>query len=278
MPEGKTNLLILCGGKSREHEVSLISAKSVYDALDKDKYHVWIVGIDKDGVWRMDTNKSILVNVNDVSSIRINHGASEVALIGGEGKVNLVRKSNKKNSYGTYETIVDGVDVVFPVMHGTYAEDGSIQVYLEILDIPYVGPGVLGSAIGMDKDVTKRLLQHAGINVANFRTLRKGDYTIDIVRQYSRELGFPIFVKPSCQGSSVGVSKAKSFEELMQAIEHAFEFDSKVLLEQCVPGRELEVSVLGYNTNPKVSIVGEVKPNHEFYSYDAKYIDPNGAE
>lgn len=277
MVQGKTNLLILCGGKSREHEVSLVSARSVYQALNKDKYNVWIIGIDKDGVWRMDTNESILVNVDDVSSIRVNPDAPEVALIGGSKNAKLVRKSIN-NSHYTYETIIDGIDVVFPVMHGTYGEDGSIQGYLELLDIPYVGPGVLGSAIGMDKDVTKRLLRHAGINVVNFRTLRKGDYTIDTLRQYSTELSFPIFVKPSCQGSSVGVSKAKSFEELMQAVEHAFNFDSKVLLEEYIPGRELKVSVLGYNTDPKVSVVGEVKPNHEFYSYDAKYVDPNGAE
>lgn len=259
MSNKKLNLVLLFGGKSGEHEVSLLSANSVYKALDKEKYNIQLVGIDKKGVWRIGNSTSnVFLNSSDPKKISLNSDLPE--LVG--------------NGFKPFQE----VDVVLPIMHGTYGEDGVVQGFLELLDVAYVGAGVLGSAIGMDKDVMKRLLRDAGIKVAKFRTLKDPQFSDTYLHEIIDDLKFPIFVKPANLGSSVGVSKAKNLEELQSAINQAFQFDTKVILEEYIKGRELEATVLGTNTNPKTSIVGEIKPNHEFYSYELKYLDRNGAE
>ena len=172
------------------------------------------------------------------------------------------------------------MDVVFPVLHGPLGEDGTVQGLLELVGLPYVGAGVLGSAVGMDKDVQKRLLRDSGIPVADFFTLRRAQYDRDPdrVASMAAELGFPLFTKPANAGSSVGVRRVASSDELAAAIQHAFAFDHKVLLERSMPGREIECAVLG-NDEPIASIPGEVIVSHQdgFYSYEAKYLDENGA-
>ncbi len=176
---------------------------------------------------------------------------------------------------GQWDTnVLKTVDVVFPVLHGANGEDGTIQGLLELAGVPYVGSGVLGSSVAMDKDVAKRLLRDAGIAVALWVTLRRGDAVdLDVI---GKKLGWPVFVKPARLGSSVGVSKARNPVELEAALELAFRYDTKILIEEFIPGDEVECSVLG-NDEPQASVVGKVIPRHEFYSYEAKYLDPEGA-
>ncbi len=169
-----------------------------------------------------------------------------------------------------------GIDVFFPLIHGTYGEDGSIQGYLELLDVAYVGAGVSGSAIGMDKDIMKRLLNQAGLLTARFFSFRKTDVTDEYLQKVIQELALPVFVKPANLGSSVGVVKVKKLKELKKALTTAFLYDTKILIEEAIIGREIECSVLG-NDKPQASIPGEIIPQSEFYSYEAKYINENGA-
>lgn len=188
-------------------------------------------------------------------------------------KYDTVRIKIEKD--GTWDNkLLAGIDVVFPVLHGPYGEDGTVQGLLKLANIPFVGAGVLGSAVGMDKDVMKRLLNQANIPTAKFITLHSHE-PIDL-EHVERELGMPVFVKPANLGSSVGITKAKTTAELETAIRDAFQYDTKILVEEYVKGREIECAVLG-NENPIASIPGEIIPHHEFYSYEAKYIDPNGA-
>ncbi len=255
-PKRKIRLGILFGGRSSEHEISLLSARSIIDAVDKNAYEISLIGIGKDGRWLGAAGESYLLHASDPKKIAINvTKMKELALRPG-------RKG------------IGPIDVVFPVLHGTYGEDGSIQGLLRMLDLPFVGPDILGSAVGMDKDVAKRLLRDAGIPVADFLTYGRGD-AIKLSAVWKR-LGKPVFVKPANQGSSVGVAKAKGDKELRAAIANAFSYDDKILVEEAVVGREIEVAVLG-NETPEASVAGEVIPHHDFYSYEAKYLDENGA-
>jgi D-alanine-D-alanine ligase len=266
MANRKIRVGILFGGKSAEHEVSLQSAKNVVEAIDKGKYDVALIGIDKTGKWQLPDKSRFLLNENDPKLIKLNSTNKEsVALLpqsGGE----LINLSN--------EGSVSSVDVVFPILHGTFGEDGTVQGLLKLAGVPFVGAGVLGSAVGMDKDVMKRLLRDAGIPIAKFLVFHQED-TIDF-DTVSAELGMPLFVKPANLGSSVGVSKVKNRDHFEKAVEGAFQYDTKILIEEFVDGREVECAVLG-NQNPIASGVGEIIPTHEFYSYDAKYIDEQGA-
>jgi D-alanine-D-alanine ligase len=265
----KLNICLLFGGKSGEHEISLLSAKSIYEALDKEKYNVKLVGIDKQGVWHLNDSANYLLNPHDPSKVALNMGnAQKVIATTSDSKSELVEADSGKS--------IDSIDVFFPVMHGTYGEDGSMQGFLELLNVAYVGAGVLGSAVGMDKDVMKRLLQQAGIPVADFIALKKYEITEDTLNAVVKKFAYPIFVKPANLGSSVGISKVSDESALKEAIEKAFLYDTKILLEKSIQGRELECSVLG-NDNPKASIPGEVIPTKDFYSYEAKYLDENGA-
>lgn len=262
----KIRVGILFGGKSAEHEVSLQSAKNVADAIDKDKYEVSLIGIDKTGRWLLPNQSQFLLNAGDPKLIKLNkENEQNVALVpqsGGE-LTNLSDESSRAT-----------VDVVFPILHGPFGEDGTVQGLLKLAGVPFVGASVLGSAVGMDKDVMKRLLRDANIPIGKFLVFQQDD-PLDFDK-VSDELGLPFFVKPANLGSSVGVSKVRNQEEFDKAIDTAFQYDTKILIEEFIDGREVECAVLG-NQNPIASGVGEIIPSHEFYSYEAKYIDEHGA-
>ncbi len=256
---------VLFGGKSAEHEVSLQSARNVIEALDKRKYEVVPIGINKEGKWLLGGTSNYLLNIGNPKLIRLNKSNNEVGLVAqSSGALTNIRSGEVHGK----------IDVVFPVLHGPYGEDGSIQGLLKLAGVPFVGAGVLGSAVGMDKDVMKRLLREAGIPVAKLVVVRAGEKVS--FRKIKELLGLPVFVKPANLGSSVGISKVRNETELKMALRDAFKYDSKVLIERAVEGREIECSVLG-NEKPIASIPGEIIPTHEFYSYEAKYLDENGA-
>lgn len=260
----KTTVALVFGGKSGEHEVSLRSAASVIKALDRDKYRVVPIGITKKGQWR--SHPEFL---EDEFS-RILEAGSPVFLPAEPGMSRLIQLSTEGATVGNQVH----VDVVFPVLHGTYGEDGTIQGLLEMADLPYVGAGVLGSAAGMDKDVMKRLLHQAGVPQVGFHVFLERQWTSEpevIRQQVGDRVGYPCFVKPANLGSSVGISKVKSPAELDAAIDLASQFDRKVIVEEGVDAREIECSVLG-NEDPVASLPGEIIPSREFYDYAAKYI------
>lgn len=238
----KLRVGLVFGGKSGEHEVSVRSAAAIYRALDKNKYEVRLLGIDKEGGWHV------------VKQNWLPAGTQMKSLPSGE------------------KTIVpheEKVDVFFPIVHGSFGEDGCLQGLLELADAAYVGAGVLGSAVGMDKDVQKRLLMQADIPVAKYQ-----------VWEGKMKLKYPVFVKPANMGSSVGISKVsnQSKSKFKKALGEAFKYDMKIVVEEAIEGRELEVAVLG-NERPAASLPGEVIPKgHEFYDYEAKYIDEDGAQ
>jgi len=263
----KIRVGVLFGGKSSEHEVSLQSARNVIDAIDKTKYEVVPIGIDKTGRWFLNEAEKLLPESNKVGLAEVKDQSSFVALVP-EGRGELVRPS-QLGSLGS-------VDVVFPILHGPLGEDGTVQGLLKLADVPFVGPGVLGSAAGMDKDVMKRLIRDAGIPTADFVTVMRYQASDIDVEAVIDRLGLPLFVKPANQGSSVGISKVKDRSELSDALAKAFQYDNKVLIEAFGGKREIECAVLG-NEHPESSIPGEVLPLHEFYSYEAKYLDENGA-
>jgi D-alanine-D-alanine ligase len=259
----------LFGGKSGEHEISLLSAKSIYQALDKDKYDVVLVGIDKEGNWLLSNSKEYLLNAEDPKKIQLNKSSGQKVLATSSASSTELISLESGNS-------LQSIDIFLPIMHGTFGEDGTMQGLLEILNVAYVGAGVLGSAVGMDKDVMKRLLQQAGISVAPSYTLKRHEIKDSILETIVSRLQYPVFVKPANLGSSVGISKAIDKESLLKAVEIAFKYDTKILIEKCIIGKEIECAVLG-NNNPRASLLGEVIPTKGFYSYEAKYLDENGA-
>lgn len=276
-------MAILFGGKSGEHEVSIVSAMSVYRALDKSKFDVTMIGIDKNGRWLAPDQSMLLGQSISPRLIKLHEMAGTTTLIPFENDQQFVPVSSTVPGAlapATKQNLGTAFDVILPILHGTFGEDGTMQGLLELANIPYVGSGVLGSALGMDKDVSRRLLAAAGIPVVKTRVLIRGEFQKDPkgwIRRMAEEFSFPHFVKPANAGSSVGVHKVKSLEGALAQYEDAFAFDVKVLVEQAIMARELEVSVLG-NWEPRASVVGEVIPSHEFYSYEAKYIDENGAQ
>lgn len=258
---------VLFGGRSCEHEISILSARNVLAALDRTRFEPVLIGVDRAGRWLLQKEAFLLQSGDDPRRVGLQAVAPSVSLDHDDGT--LVTRDG-----------VSRVDVIFPVLHGPHGEDGCVQGLLELAGIPYVGAGVLGSAVGMDKDVMKRLLRDAGIPVAPFRTLRRHvfEQDPDAVCAMASELGFPLFTKPANLGSSVGVRRVKDPGELREALAHAFRFDEKVLAEKAIVGREIEVSVLG-NRVPMASVPGEilVESGDGFYSYDAKYVDEKGA-
>jgi D-alanine-D-alanine ligase len=259
---------VIFGGRSVEHEVSLVSAASVISALDKEKYEVIPIGIAHTGQW---------LSSHDALKLLKEHSAIE-----NEPEQFLVPDPRKQallmmNGGSEKEK---PLDAIFPVVHGTYAEDGTLQGLLELADIPYVGAGVLGSAVGMDKVIQKELLRQAKILVtpsvwflySNYQQQQK-----KIIPNIERTLRYPMFIKPANSGSSIGISKAHTRKELLAAIELAAQYDRKILVEQGVKkAREIECSILG-NDHPEASLPGEVIPSNEFYDYDAKYVDEKSA-
>lgn len=270
MKNKKIRLGVLFGGKSAEHEVSLVSAKNVIEALDKEKYDVFLIGIDKTGEWRLRDGYSYLMHADNPKLIALHEAKESIALVPKNHRKELVSYSGNQ----LQESLQ--LDVIFPVLHGTYGEDGTVQGLLKLANIPFVGAGVLGSAIGMDKDVMKRLLRDAKIPTARFLTVNAYDKDQFPFERVVEQLGLPFFVKPANSGSSVGIAKVKNEEGFKAAVDDAFLYDRKILIEEFIQGREIECSVLG-NDNPIVSLPGELIPQHEYYSYEAKYIDEDGA-
>jgi D-alanine-D-alanine ligase len=251
---------VLFGGRSGEHEVSLASAASVIRGLDPDKYEAVPIGITKEGHWLIGAGAQKMLP-------EVLKGGQRVMMTADPSDAVLVRLD------GT--GVGQRLDVVFPVMHGTFGEDGTIQGLLDLAGLPFVGAGVLGSAIGMDKDVAKRLLQVARIPVVPWITVQRADWErnpVEIRTAIEKQFKYPVFVKPATLGSSVGMSKVHSRAELAPALNLAAEFAMKILVERCVIAREIEVAVLG-NHDPKASIPGEIVPHREFYDYTAKYLE-----
>ncbi|MDR2376662.1 MAG: D-alanine--D-alanine ligase [Treponema sp.] len=271
----KINVGILFGGKSAEHEVSLESARNVYQAIDRDKFNPVLIGIDKDGQWLLQEDSRFLLNSGQLREVRLNDGGSPIALIPrGGGTLSFLNGENRAEGGGK-PVEVPVLDVVFPILHGPFGEDGTVQGLLKLAGIPFVGSGVLGSALGMDKDVMKRLLRDEDIPIGKFLALRSHE-KIPSYREVAETLGSPVFIKPANMGSSVGIAKVHGPEEYQGAVEEAFRYDSKIVIEEFIRGRELECAVLG-NEEVIASVPGEVIPRHEFYSYDAKYLDEHGA-
>jgi len=260
----KITVGIIFGGKSAEHEVSLQSAKNVYDAIDRGRYNPVLIGIDKNGVWRSTGDSLSLLNSGDPRRISLNTSGDPVTLKpAGAGVLSTQAGPGVK------------LDVIFPILHGPLGEDGTVQGLLKLAGVPFVGSGVLGSAVSMDKDVMKRLFRDAGLPIGKFLSFRSRE-KLPSFAEIESALGCPFFVKPANMGSSVGINKVRNETEYTNAVKEAFQYDVKIIIEEFIPGREIECAVLG-NENPATSIPGEVIPTHEFYSYDAKYIDENGA-
>jgi D-alanine-D-alanine ligase len=278
----KINVGILFGGRSAEHEVSLESAKNVYEAIDREKYNPVLIGIDKSGRWLLQGDSRFLLNSGSLREIRQGEGGSPIVLAPQSGGA-LVGVEVPEGEAGSGTAPPGGrelqsapvLDVVFPILHGPFGEDGTVQGLLKLADIPFVGSGVLGSAVGMDKDVMKRLLRDAGIPIGKF-LVRRSNERLPSYREAVEVLGSPLFIKPANMGSSVGIAKVRGPEEYQSAAEEAFRYDSKIIIEEFIKGRELECAVLG-NEEVTASVPGEVIPRHEFYSYDAKYLDEQGA-
>ncbi len=269
MSKNKKVVAVICGGRSREHEVSLQSAYYVFNNLDRKKYQRVLLGIDKKGHWHFASSYNDLVIQKEPLG-KMKDGLAEVVLVKKGKGVYVLNLGQKK--------IIGKIDIFFPLIHGPYGEDGCLQGYLELLGLPYVGADVLGSALAMDKEYTKRLLQAESIPVTPFMVLYRGESkNREKARKMVRKYRFPLFVKPACLGSSIGISKAFNLRELKKAITLAFHYDNKIILEKGIKGREIECSVLG-NKNPQASLPGEIKPRHNFYSYAAKYLDSKGAD
>jgi len=263
---------VLYGGRSGEHDVSRCSAASVIKYLDKKKYDITAIGIDHDGRWHVQETPEITDDKDFGSVLKLNKT--------GEWFVNHYEREGKLFLYNAKSGKEISVDLIFPVVHGTFCEDGTLQGLLELAMVPYVGADVVGSAIGMDKDVAKRLLRDAGIPVVDWIKVVKSQWDQAkkiIIDEISDKIGFPCFIKPCNAGSSVGISKVKNPGTLEKAIDDAFQWDNKILIEKGINAREIEFSVIG-NNNPESSSPGEIRPKHEFYSYEAKYIDSQGAE
>jgi D-alanine-D-alanine ligase len=291
----KLRVGVLFGGRSGEHEVSLLSAASVVNAIDKTKYEVVPIGITKEGRWLTAGDAECLLSGEHHEEKHLRAGDPDATpgaavLASGEAVVVPPEPVHRgPSSLTPFQT--DGlarrasdrainVDVIFPVLHGTFGEDGTIQGLLELADIPYVGAGVLGSAAGMDKDVMKALFRAADLPIVRHVTLLRSDWDADAKKAekiVDKQLKYPVFVKPANLGSSVGISKARTKKELGPAIYEAAKFDRKIVIEQGVGGakhkaREIECSVLG-NDHPQASVPGEIVPVKEFYDYAAKYLD-----
>lgn len=262
----KIRVGVIFGGRSSEHEVSLVSATSVIEALDKDKYEVIPIGITKRGRW-LSSSQTLALLKSGKSLDRI----PERVLLPDPTQKGLVEFRSNGVS-----TTNEPLDVVFPVLHGPFGEDGSIQGLLDLANVPYVGAGVLGSALGMDKIVQKQVFERMGLPVTEYRAFLFKEYERSPkmwVREIEKAFSYPCFVKPANLGSSVGITKAHNRNELEKGINEASEYDRKILIERGIENaHEIEVSVLG-NDDPRASVPGEVIPSNEFYDYDAKYVD-----
>lgn len=262
----KKKIALVFGGKSAEHEVSLASAQNIYNALDKSHFDPVLIGVSKEGSWYHFPDADIFKKYKSLNDSELPSHQAVSLLSYHEKPYILILKNHEKIA----------LDCAFPIIHGTMGEDGTLQGYFKIVNLPFVGCDVLSSAIGMDKDYTKRLLNSAEIPNSKYILLHKEEVPVysDIVKK----IGSPFFIKPANAGSSVGVHKIKSEKEFQQKINDSFLYDHKVLAEEYIKGREIECSVIGLNQHPRASLPGELIIKHEYYSYEAKYIDAHGAE
>jgi D-alanine-D-alanine ligase len=261
---GKIRVGLLYGGRSGEHEVAVLSANSVLTAIDKDKYEVVPIGITKDGQWLPGQSPANLVASGDL----------QVRLLGDSSDRSLGQALALENRHGQLlSSLQESLDIIFPVMHGPFGEDGTIQGLLELMNIPYVGGGVMASAVGMDKAMMKAVFQQRGLPVGAYLVYLRQELENfgRVAAEIEAKLGYPCFVKPANLGSSVGISKAHNREELQKALNFAAEFDRKIVVEQLLHGREIECAVLG-NDEPIASVPGEIIPCADFYDYEAKYV------
>jgi D-alanine-D-alanine ligase len=262
----RTRLAILYGGRSAEHQVSVVSARSVMEALDPDRFEVVPIAITRDGAWLLPDRSPLELTASDGALPEVEAAGTEVALRPdqrGEGSSSLAAAG------------IGPVDVVFPILHGPFGEDGTVQGLLELADLPYVGSGVLASALAMDKAMAKVVLAQAGLPQAPYLVVPERDWRADpdrVAAEVGGRLAYPVFTKPARLGSSIGISKVKTAAGLADGLAAAFAHDTKALVEQGITARELECGVLG-NDAPKASVVGEVVPGKEFYDFEAKYLD-----
>ena len=283
----KLRVGVIYGGRSGEHEVSVASAASIIKHLDRGKYEPVPIRIEKDGRWTLaDKAPTVIKAAEVIESARLHSArpvrpgreAYLVAHPGDETMLTIERRGSSSIADQGASAVVTGLglDVIFPVLHGPYGEDGTVQGLLELANVAYVGAGVLGSAVGMDKVVMKQLFAAHGLPVGKYIATVRREWERDaagVTARASRELGYPVFVKPANLGSSVGISKVRSEQELADAVRLAAEFDRKIVIEAAVPrAREIECAVLG-NDEPEASTAGEVVPSREFYDYEAKYLD-----
>ena len=283
----KLRVGVIYGGRSGEHEVSVASAASIIKHLDRSRYEPVPIRIEKDGRWTLaDKPPSVLKAAEVIESARLQAArptrpgreAHIVAHPGEDTMLTIERRGDRNVAEQGTSAVVTGLglDVIFPVLHGPYGEDGTVQGLLELANVPYVGAGVLGSAVGMDKAVMKQLFAAHGLPVGKYIVTLRREWERDAANVRSRvgsELGYPVFVKPANLGSSVGISKAKNDAQLDEAVRVAAEFDRKIVIEAAVPNtREIECAVLG-NDEPEASIAGEIVPSREFYDYESKYLD-----
>jgi D-alanine-D-alanine ligase len=266
----RIRVAVVYGGRSSEHDVSLHSAKFVLDNLDPGRFDVLPIAVDKQGDW----------HVQDIKRLRASR-AKALPVDASGGQVALSHDAHGAVLQGTENR---AIDVVFPVMHGPLCEDGSIQGLLELSGVAYVGAGVLGSAVCMDKDVAKRLAREAGIATVEYLPVRAAEWparAAELRKRVAAEFGYPAFVKPANLGPSVGVTRVESARDLASAVERALSYDDKALIERAVDAREIELAVLSSldsQAPPEVSVPGEIVPRGAFYDYDRKYLDPEGAE
>ena len=267
VPDRKWKIAVLFGGRSGEHEVSLDSARSVLDVLDPEKYEVYQVGITHEGAWLTGKDACTALQKGTIEQL------TPCTLLPDPSKPGLYLIRQTEN--GQILEFQTDLDVVFPVLHGTYGEDGTVQGLLELADIAYVGAGVTGSAVGMDKGVFKEVMRTIGIPTVPSVTLLRSEIEKDLegaLRRAEAVAGYPLFVKPANLGSSVGITKCNSRADLGEGLMEAAAFDRRILVERGVDAREIEVSVLG-NDSPEASVPGEVMPSREYYSYESKYVD-----
>ena len=275
----KLRVGVIYGGRSGEHEVSIASAAAVMQNLDKQRYEPIPIRIEKDGRWLIADRLPVSASAADVieqsradAAKRLGRGGREAHLVAhpGDEQIMTIERGTSPSITGL------SLDVVFPVLHGPYGEDGTVQGLLELANIPYVGAGVLGSALGMDKAAAKQMFASHGFPQTPYLVVTRKDWGRSrnaVIASVTEKLGYPVFVKPANLGSSVGISKAKSAADVGQAIDMAAEFDRKIVIEAAVPNvREIEIAVLG-NDEPETSVPGEVIPSREFYDYQAKYLD-----
>ena len=264
----KINVGIVFGGRSGEHEVSLASAQSVINAIDKEKYNVVPIGIDKDGQWIAGNDPMRALTSGAVA------GSEPVALLADPTHRGLVRLQEREQALATIK--LTELNVVFPVLHGTYGEDGTVQGLFELAGVPYVGAGIIGSVLGLDKAAFKDVMKAQSLPIVKHLVIKRRLWRATpekVLAQVETQIGYPVFTKPANLGSSVGITKCHNRSELRDGLSDAARYDRKLIVEEAVPkAREIEVSVLG-NDDPIASVPGEVIPSREFYSYEAKYLD-----